>query len=331
MDKSMKQFLVVAEQKSLSMAARKLFISQPTLTHNIKKLEESLQVELFIRSPKGMELTHYGEVLLEQARIMQRVHDNTLNKIQSMRLQHQHGLSIGVGFAWWKLFFRTLFHEYRQRYPTVPANIDVSNHLRSMDQLLCGDIDLFIGHKILGLSRRAGVAFLPLLDAYDGSFVRVGHPLLGRPCHLEEQFNYPFMAVTPDENRLTEWIIETPELKDVAPKQLYHATNRQIYSSNSMTTAIDIVLETNAILNYPACMYEFFQDNGLEKLDTLETIGPFCVGIYVLSDRLSDTKIMEITALIQEHVSRIKNPEIILLHTSEWTNCDQLDSETTDR
>ena len=69
---SLKDFLVVARDGSLSAAARDLGVSQPTLSRRIAALEESLRVELFRRTPQGLELTEAGEALIEPARQMER-------------------------------------------------------------------------------------------------------------------------------------------------------------------------------------------------------------------------------------------------------------------
>jgi len=68
---ALKDFLTVAEYGSLSEAARRLGVSQPTLTRRIGALETSLGAELFRRSPRGLELTGTGEALLGPARQME--------------------------------------------------------------------------------------------------------------------------------------------------------------------------------------------------------------------------------------------------------------------
>ena len=63
-------FLAVAETGSLSAAARSLGASQPTLGRQIKSLETRLEAELFVRQPRGFDLTETGQALVEPARTM---------------------------------------------------------------------------------------------------------------------------------------------------------------------------------------------------------------------------------------------------------------------
>ena len=60
--------LAVAETGTISAAAKRLFIAQPSLTASIKELENELQVTLFRRTNKGVTLTPEGEEFLGYAR-----------------------------------------------------------------------------------------------------------------------------------------------------------------------------------------------------------------------------------------------------------------------
>jgi DNA-binding transcriptional LysR family regulator len=71
-DKILRQFTEVAMFKNVSHAANKLCLSQPAVTHNMKKLEESLGVQLLERTSTGVKTTEYGDLLLEQAQMMRR-------------------------------------------------------------------------------------------------------------------------------------------------------------------------------------------------------------------------------------------------------------------
>lgn len=66
-----RDFLAVVETGSLSAAARKLRVSQPTLSRRIADLEEKLGATLFLRTPKGLLMTETGEGILADAREME--------------------------------------------------------------------------------------------------------------------------------------------------------------------------------------------------------------------------------------------------------------------
>ncbi len=68
---TLRDFLAVAEAGSLSAAARRLGVSQPTLTRRVAALEERFQTQLFHRTTRGLELTEAGESILEPARHME--------------------------------------------------------------------------------------------------------------------------------------------------------------------------------------------------------------------------------------------------------------------
>ena len=75
-------FLRAAENSSLSEAAKQLHLSQPTVSHHIKTLEQELDVTLFHRSNTGLQLTEAGRLLLPWARRL--MHDtNDLKEMMS--------------------------------------------------------------------------------------------------------------------------------------------------------------------------------------------------------------------------------------------------------
>ena len=61
-------FIAVAEEGNLGRAAARLHMTQPPLTRRIKRLETDVGAKLFIRTPRGVEITAPGQALLEQAR-----------------------------------------------------------------------------------------------------------------------------------------------------------------------------------------------------------------------------------------------------------------------
>lgn len=60
--------IVVAEERSITKAAKKLYISQPSLSQCIRSIEEDLGVDLFIRVKSSISLTQAGEAYIEWAK-----------------------------------------------------------------------------------------------------------------------------------------------------------------------------------------------------------------------------------------------------------------------
>lgn len=306
MDRILRQFLMVAELKSVTQAAQRLFVSQPTLTHNMKKLEEDLQVALFVRSSRGMSLTAYGEVLLEQTRIMHRLHVNTMTKLNNMKVGRERGFRASVGFAWWHLFFRELFRDYRLAHPEAPAHVDTGNHLRAMDQLLSGDIDVLVGHRISGLNPRLNVEFEPLFEVRDAAFARAGHPLMKSPCSLDDLLAFPAMDVTPDEQRYSHQVIQDPGPKH-AEYDRFHLTERIRWTSNSMSMTLDVLQESDAIMNYSETMAPYFAAFGVYPLAMQDTPVALPVGLYTLKDRSEDAALLRLRQLIHSFLPNVSD------------------------
>ena len=90
----LKAFLAVFEERNITAAAQRLFISQPTLSVTIKQLEHALGVSLFLRQPRGVEVTDDARVLYPQARRMV-AEAEALSRLFRGR-EHQAPLVLGV-------------------------------------------------------------------------------------------------------------------------------------------------------------------------------------------------------------------------------------------
>jgi DNA-binding transcriptional LysR family regulator len=65
----LRYFVAIAEERSISRAAERLWIAQPGLSTQVRRLEAELGIQLFHRHPRGVDLTPAGEVFLERARV----------------------------------------------------------------------------------------------------------------------------------------------------------------------------------------------------------------------------------------------------------------------
>lgn len=90
-------FVAVIESGSYNKASEKLFLSQPTITHRINKLESELGISLLVRGKKEVHLTKEGEVFLSYAREMLESFQESLKKIEL--LKSEKIINVGYGIS----------------------------------------------------------------------------------------------------------------------------------------------------------------------------------------------------------------------------------------
>lgn len=297
MDKLLAQFVAVADAGTLSGAAKTLFITQPTLTFNMRKLEDSIGAPLFERSSRGIRLTRYGETLYENARLMQRLYDNTLSAIADQRRGAEHGLAIGTGYSWWTLFLKDMILDYQREFPGSPVQISLGHQFRLLDQLISGDISLFIGHETKELNPAVTTDFIPLTTVHNGYFVRAGHALLGKPRTRAQVEHYPLVSSTPPESR-HERFFDANRWR--ARMQALFDQTDFIFGSNSLAACIEYVQATDAVLPHSHVMAEHFAQQGLHRVEVIGDVAQFVAGLHVLKERRGDERLETLIGKITE-------------------------------
>ena len=83
--KDLRYLVAVADERHFGRAAAKCFVSQPTLSAQLRKLEESLGVQLIERRPRRVTLTQAGEEIAQRARTMLETGDAIVTLAQTRR------------------------------------------------------------------------------------------------------------------------------------------------------------------------------------------------------------------------------------------------------
>ncbi|HEY7864797.1 MAG TPA: LysR family transcriptional regulator [Psychromonas sp.] len=302
MFKLMLQFIQVAKAQNVTQAANNLCLSQPTLSHNMNKLEEKLETKLFNRNSKGITLTSSGELLYEQAKMMQHLYENTLNKIDKNKQRHQYELKIGCGDAWWHLFIRDCVQNFRNAYPHSNITIDLGDHLQLMNLLLSGELSIFVGHEILGLAQYEDVLFYPLFSSREEVYVRKGHPLLGLICSNEDMARFPSVHLGTSKKRFAHLQQQSPEMSSFLKRHYLH--EKVTYNTNSFLTAIDLLQNSDALLLYPTGMKTYFETFDIVPLQMQECFSKATIGAYLHKDGQQDKQSI---TLLEQFKELIKN------------------------
>lgn len=170
---NMKEYVLeVAHAASFSQAADNLFISQPSLSASIKRLEERIGEPLFDRSIHPIQLTECGREYLRVAQIISEAEDDFANYLDAHRNRQNGTLTIGGSNLNVTYILPPLLKVFREQYPGVVVNMVESNIDDLQQKLLAGKVDFVIDSGKMEDDRIAEYAYRmeKLLLAVPSSF-----------------------------------------------------------------------------------------------------------------------------------------------------------------
>ena len=266
----LKYIITVAEEKSMNEAAKKLFISQPSLSSAIKEIEEEIGVNVFKRSNKGVIITPEGEEFVGYAR--QVVEQYTLLEtkyIEKQRTKKKFGVStqhytfaVNAFIEMVKQFGMEEYEFAIRETKTHEIIEDVKNFKSEIGILYLNEFNKKVLNKIFAES---GMEFHPLLDCHIYVYMWKGHPLADREeIALEELEDYPCLAFEQGNNNsfyFAEEVLST-----------YHY--KQMIRANDRATLLNLMVGLNG---YTLCSGIICEDlNGSDycavKLKSNETM-----------------------------------------------------------
>ncbi|MEH6474675.1 MAG: LysR family transcriptional regulator [Sneathiella sp.] len=261
--RQLRQFIAVAEEKHFRKAAERLNMTQPPLSHSIRKLEEELGVLLLSRTKKKVALTPVGEVFLRGA-------IDTVNKLSQLESDTKRAaagmigrLKIGfVGSAIFEILPLTI-RNFRTAYPDVELVLDEISTVNQIVALKEGKIDA-------GLLRPP----VPAEGLFDIEKIRTetliavipeNHPLAGRSSiDLSDLADDGFVIFSPDISPNLHTLVMlacreagfTPSISQTAP---------QIQTQISLVSAglgVTLVPRCAQNITYPGVLYKSLNSPG---------------------------------------------------------------------
>jgi len=142
--KSIKYFVTVAEELNITRAARKLHMSQPPLSAQIKSLEEELETELFERGKRHLRLTESGQMLYRKSKEILSLTENTLADIRAMGKGMRGTIYIGLVQGMAPDIAAEWFAGFIGKYPDVRFRILDGNTDDLLEKMRSGLIDLAV-------------------------------------------------------------------------------------------------------------------------------------------------------------------------------------------
>lgn len=143
----LRYFITVAEELNFSKAALKLFTAQPSLSQQIKDLEEEIGVRLFNRTKRKVELTEEGTVFLEQARLTMAQAEKAVAMARQAHLAKQQILRIGFITTAEIRIFPKILPSFRIQHPTLKIEQQILHDLEQHKALKKGDLDVIFSRQ----------------------------------------------------------------------------------------------------------------------------------------------------------------------------------------
>ncbi|MBA9084243.1 DNA-binding transcriptional LysR family regulator [Fontibacillus solani] len=196
----LKYVIEVASRGSMNEAAKRLFISQPSLSNAIMDLEEELRITIFSRTNKGISLTNEGSEFLSYARQVIEQAELLENRYLNGKLSPQHFSVSTQHYAFAVNAFVNLVKEYGhdeyelalRETKTYEIIEDVKSRYSEIGILYLNDFNIKVINKLL---KEAGLQFNSLFIAKPHVFISTHNPLAKQDLVTIDQLQeYPYLS-----------------------------------------------------------------------------------------------------------------------------------------
>ena len=291
--RQLEYFLTVAAHKSVTVAAAKLGVSQPTLTKTIRSLELELGVSLFERMPRGVDLTPYGQSLLRHAEAIRVQFGDAKSEIESLRGGKYGTVLIGAGPAWLRRHLPRAVAIATGKNPSIKVNIEGGYDDALLRALRRGELDMVIA-ELPPKDEVRDLKLRPLTSDRLCVCCRAGHELQGRPkLSLPDLLRFPW-AMPPEATRAHQRFRSVFISRDLAPPNA-------VVETKSMAFLLQMVRFSDALTFTVTTTLKTPEATGVVILDVPEVAAMRSAGIITRKDSwlspAAEAIIEELTAI----------------------------------
>ena len=150
-------FQCVCEEETITTAAKKLFMTQPAISHAIRELEEELQLKVFDRKGKRIFLNEKGRVFLQQTQRVLTSFDELVNSVYT--IEEETKIRIGSSITIANDVLPKALTKFKEVYPNTPVEVHVERATDVMGRLRNRSIDIAL---VEGVVHQEEYHILPL-------------------------------------------------------------------------------------------------------------------------------------------------------------------------
>lgn len=183
-ERTCQYFLTIAQEKNVSRAARRLYISQPSLSRFLSGLEKELGTTLFLREAGSLTLTAAGEHFCEYIRKLKELEASFSAELDLSYNRQNQTLTVGAGSITSPLLAGKVFPIFRREYPEVALRLVEDIHVNLLSRLSSGELDLTL--LVASGADRISGQYVKLLASSPRLFIiSRSHPLARLVKHPE--------------------------------------------------------------------------------------------------------------------------------------------------
>ncbi|HCL5071972.1 TPA: LysR family transcriptional regulator [Salmonella enterica] len=188
--KKLHSFLILCDELHYGRAASRLFITQPSLSQQIKQLESSLKTILFKRKGRGIKLTKAGIILQRHANKIMLDLKNAENELLPYQDQQRDTISIGVSGSYLVL---PAFRSFMTHYPEISLNVKEFSTEQTIKKLTDSAVDIGIVYRT---ALPAQLSSTMLFEDEIIAAIPLSHPLAKRErLHLKDLNDQPIIVL----------------------------------------------------------------------------------------------------------------------------------------
>lgn len=169
--KQLQTFIAVAEYKKMSEAAKRLYVSQPTVSQTIADLESEYGVTLFERFPKELKITPAGQSFLASAQEIIATYNNLEQNMKNIHAMRQ--LRIGATLTIGNTILASLVKNLVEMHPDIDVTVYVDNTHVIEHRLIHNELDIAL---VEGVIVREEIITEPVIEDSLCLFCSPDHP-----------------------------------------------------------------------------------------------------------------------------------------------------------
>lgn len=183
--------LAVAEYQNFTLAAEKCFVTQPTLSMQIQKLEEELEIKIFDRNKKPIQLTEVGKKIVDQAKSIVNEADRIKDIVEQQKGFIGGDFKIGIIPTVMPTLLPMFLNNFIKKYPKINLIIEEHTTDEIINRLQKGLLD-------------AAIAATPLSEPDLKEFILYYEPFVG---YFPNEFRKNLTELTPDDLNINDLLL----------------------------------------------------------------------------------------------------------------------------